>query len=382
MNRQPRLYWSDVLAQVHRHLPVEMQDELAAFLARQREALFGALCQARRFPYLVTLNCGMGRDSIAMLCLLAEGRLLCEGQVLRPVDVDAVVFSDTGTEWPFTYALVPEVRAFCARMGVPFYVLAKPTEYGARGWRDNPRGKGDRSEPAWVVGAEEWSIEARAAGGVYHRRIPIAQEFMRFAKIAVTVNSSCTDNHKVQPIRRWLSDLCERTFGIDNRSWGVLCRKQLRQRHRVLIGIAADEASRAINTGRPSYEWTVYPLLEAGIKKADEAEILARHGFDLPNLPVRKSGCFICPYQPVGWYWVLRELYPRLWKLTIEYEAAALAKNPKMTIVKGKPIAEAVEAWRERNPRATYEAVLSKSYDRCAPATTPDRGEKTAGLAS
>jgi hypothetical protein len=53
-----------------------------------------------------------------------------------------------------------------------------------------------------------------------------------------------------------------------------------------------------------------------------------------------------------------------------------------MTIVKGRPIAEAVAAWRERNPFATYEAVLSKSYDRCAPATTPDRSEKAAGLAS
>ena len=67
----------------------------------------------------------------------------------------------------------------------------------------------------------------------------------------------------------------------------------------------ADEAHRAIKTGRPAYEDPIYPLVDMGIEKADEAAILARHGLDW----VRKSGCFMCPFQPVGWFWALREWF-------------------------------------------------------------------------
>lgn len=31
-------------------------------------------------PHLTTLNCGLGRDSIAMLCLLAERQLAMENR--------------------------------------------------------------------------------------------------------------------------------------------------------------------------------------------------------------------------------------------------------------------------------------------------------------
>lgn len=51
-------------------------------------------------PHLTTLNCGLGRDSIAMLCLLAERQLMVDGEHVGPEAVDAVLFADTGAEWP------------------------------------------------------------------------------------------------------------------------------------------------------------------------------------------------------------------------------------------------------------------------------------------
>ena len=42
---------------------------------------------------IVTLNMGLGRDSLAMLALLIEGQLVVEDRALRPNDIDAVVFS-------------------------------------------------------------------------------------------------------------------------------------------------------------------------------------------------------------------------------------------------------------------------------------------------
>lgn len=331
--------------------------------------------RGRRFPHLVTLNCGLGRDSIAMLCLLRERKLLVEGQLVGPEDIDAVVFSDTGAEWPHTYALLPRVRLFCAEMGVRFLHLRKPPVHGWRGWADNPKAKGDRSDPAWVEGTELWSIERKAFEGAYHRRIPIREEYEQHGKIAVTVSASCTDNHKVQPIRRMRSDLCEQVFGLSARTWSARVRGKANQghgpdapwqRHRVLLGIAADEASRAVYTLEPYYEWPVYPLLEAGIAKADEAAILQAHGFDTAWMPVFKSGCFMCPYQPIGWYEVLRQLHPQLFARVEAYEAAALARNAKMFVVGGKPLVEAVDGWVERHPEQALdrEGVLRKAYHR------------------
>ena len=284
------------------------------------------------------------------------------GESILPEDLDAVIFSDTGAEWKHTWAVLPRVRQICKRHGIRFIVLRKPRKTGPLGWLRNMRAKGDRSLPAWCRGS--WStIEQKAEAGAYHLRLPILNEYMRFAKIAVTVSASCTDNHKVGAIRRCMNDLSVDRFGLNNRQWAHRVRTGKLPRHRVLIGIAADEASRAINTGRPHYERAVYPLLEMGIDKAAEAEVLERHGLG----HVKKSGCFMCPYQPVGWYWALRETNPRAWQDVIDYEATALAANPKMHIIgaaKGRPIEETVARWRERNPGATIEAVLTKEYGR------------------
>lgn len=323
-----------------------------------------ALFRAR--PGLTVINCGMGRDSVAMLCLLAEGRLVCDGRVLAPGDVDAVIFSDTDAEWPGTYAAVPRVRALCERMGVRFLVLAKPPEWGPQGWRTNQRPKGSKDLPVWVQHCPGSTIEERARLGYYHRRLPIIEEYARFQTIAVTVSASCTANHKVLVIRRVLDDLCRERFGVSCVAWGNLARAGAVERHRVLIGIAADEADRAIDSGRPYYEQVRYPLVEMGVSKADEAPILARHGLD----DLHKSGCFICPYQPAGWFWALSELYPELFARAVAYEAAALERNPKMWVLGStkRPLPEAVAAWRARNPDATHESVLAKSYCRSASA--------------
>ncbi len=48
--------------------------------------------------------------------------------------------------------------------------------------------------------------------------------------------------------------------------------KGLRQPHLVLLGIAADEAHRAIAGEKgPKYETNAYPLVEMGVSKAMEA---------------------------------------------------------------------------------------------------------------
>ena len=320
---------------------------------------------------IVTLNLGLGRDSLAMLGLLAEGRLVAEGRRLGPADIDAVVFADPGAEWSHSLALLPRIRRFCMRHALRFVVIAKPAPetwsaylVGLPAPRTPERRAALDGRP-WRA-SEPASIEEKAATGWYHLRPPILEDYQSRGTIASRASKDCTINHKVEPIRKLVSDLSLERFGLDNRAWGAEVRAGRRWPHLALIGIAADEAERAVfahpllGGSGPWYATEAYPLIEAGISKADEQPILSRHGFS----DARKSGCYLCPFQPIGWFWALRETDPEGWASVVAYEAAALAENPRMFLVGKTPIPEAVNAWRARNPNATVEAVLSKDYAR------------------
>lgn len=362
------------------------REDLERFLRRHRarlEALAGAGLARTMLPAelprerIVTLNLGLGRDSLAMLGLLVEGALVAEGRAVQVGDVDAVVFADPGAEWGHTYALLPRVRRFCMRHGLRLLVLDKPPREGEGGWArylgelprpGTPTRRAALRERPWRTPGPE-TPEARAAAGYYHLRAPILDDYAERGTIASRGKKDCTENHKVEPIRKLTEDLALERFGLDHRAWGREVRARRRWPHLALIGIAADEAGRAryahplLGGTGPWYATEAYPLVELGVTKADEQPILARHGFG----DARKSGCFLCPFQPVGWYWALRERDPARWREVVAYEAAALAKNPRMFLVGDSPIADAVEAWRARNPDATVEAVLSKDYARtCA----------------
>lgn len=322
-------------------------------------------------PHLTTLNCGLGRDSIAMLCLLAERQLMVDGEHVGPEAVDAVLFADTGAEWPHTYALLPRVAAWCAGLGLPFYHLAKPSEAAIAA---DERPKGSRDAPHWMTAT---TIEERCATGYYHRRPGIVREYMRRATIAVRSAANCTDNHKIQPMRRLLGDLCEARFGVDLSGWGRLVRRGLALPHVRLIGFTMDELERAAPHKGPSYERLAFPLIEARLTKADEGRILRRHGFDDIDAPVLKSGCYVCPWQSAGWFWALSVQHPELYAVAVAYEAAALARHPKMFVCGGDPqlaLPEKVVWWRANNPGAQVEQVLRKDYHRGCRAVNPAQG--------
>lgn len=388
---------------------------------------------------LVILNMGAGRDSIAMLILLVEGRLRAEGYPIYVSDVDAVVFADTGAEWDHTILLLSRIRAFCERYGLRFLHLRKPSDATWRGWAEAQRaarleqakGWDDVAESelaplyeardaqlaearrlrtaelrataplylegvrerwkeriaeikreckraaakiaapyrytaeqaTWAYGAE--GVDARAADGSYHLRPPILDDYAYKDTIACRDDKSCTANHKVLPIRRVTNDLAQERFGAwaDNRAWGEAVKRKERQPHLNLIGLAADETDRLAKGGDQGafsarYVTEAFPLAELGIRKEDEAPILERHGFG----EVRKSGCWMCPHQPVGWWWALREVAPDRFAAAADYEERAAARVPSLRIVGEVPLAEAVDAWRARNPDATVDEVLSKTY--------------------
>lgn len=104
----------------------------------------------RNADHLVTINVGMGRDSIAMLCLLIEGALFTGGGFLHVSDVDAAIFADPGAEWAHTYAELP--RWFWALRETDPQRWAEVLAYEAAALGENPK--------MWVSGRSKMPLPA------------------------------------------------------------------------------------------------------------------------------------------------------------------------------------------------------------------------------
>jgi hypothetical protein len=326
---------------------------------------------------LTVLRCGMGRDSLAMLCLLVEGGLIAGGRSVTLRDVDAVVFTDVGAEWRSTYALVPRIRALCEQHGLRFLFQRKPAPEHAATFTAACRAAGTmRGVPRPWRAVDPGTIEGRCSTGWYHLRVGIMDDYASRDAVVAYKDGGCTANHKIMPGLALVDDLCRERFslGCSDNGWGNLVKKGLRRPHRILLGIAADEAQRAVYDGARLYEQALYPLIEMGVTKAREAAILARHGFDTAH----KSGCVMCKFASPAWAWALSVTEPDTFAKVGAYEANALdngrkADNeqyvyPKYVAADGRRrlrIAEVVADWRERNPDATVKAVMAKDYKRC-----------------
>jgi hypothetical protein len=365
---------------------------------------------------LVILNMGLGRDSMAMLALLAEGKLRAEGHQVRPQDIDAIVFSDPGMEWDHTYQAVADVDRVLDKIArktgvrVPFYALKKPPKAAwdaylktvADVWATGARGGSHEPHRLWRRALGETSIQEKAAGGYYHLRAPIDSDYARGRPHPFAIDfgeTACTDNHKVQVIRRLMLDLGKQKFGDSYTSsrWKSLVMAGERAPHVNLLGIAAGEGSeasgpralymhpydahhdlqlaelkqrveqreargrgvkalnkkiRALERGGPLYVTEAYPLVELGISKDDEGPILARHGLG----HIKKSGCVFCHSQPPEWYWLLWEKARRgdRWAKTsldriVEYERASMGYRNAKTGERGKAIFRG-SPWQTKEP--------------------------------
>lgn len=162
--------------------------------------------------------------------------LAVRNETARP---DAIVFADTGDESPDTY---------------DFMAIFGP-------WLE------DRGLLFRRVRRDGLALVERYTAA---RRIPMRRV------------SSCTENYKIGPVRRWLRrNGCAKTtlrHGDD--------------RPRVQIGISWDEMDRMIASDA---KWIVneYPLIDLRLNRDDCKAIIAAEGFEVPP----KSGCMCCPWQ-------------------------------------------------------------------------------------
>ncbi len=86
-----------------------------------------------------------------------------------------------------------------------------------------------------------------------------------------------------------------------------------------LIGISTEESHRVKLDVRKGIE-SRFPLIEYEIDREECKKIILDHGLPLPI----KSGCWFCPYQPVGEWRRLRRVHPDLFCKAVRLENQAI----------------------------------------------------------
>jgi hypothetical protein len=302
-------------------------------------------------PRLVVLNMGLGRDSMSMLSMLKHGELMAEGRPVYPEDLDAIVFSDTGTEFEHSIQVIPIVQAFAKKIGVPFYWLKKPPKpqwqrflkevVKERKKRKSAGYRGVRAADAEAMRAwrrgKNLSLMQKADRGYYHLKAPLLEDYQsRGFTVPKRMDiKDCTVKHKVDVIRRFMNDLGVEKFGMTNAQWGSMVKKGLAVPHLNLIGFDLEEGRadyrtpcnpKRTSTG-PWWVTEAFPLVESKITREDEKSILSREKWKRKtwNDIVFKSGCFICPWQRPSYYYALRELSPPDWRRAVKYQKTNVA---------------------------------------------------------
>ena len=210
-----------------------------------------------------------GKDSTCLALLMIE----------RGLPVDAVIWADTGMEFPEMYDHIAKVDEYLYReRGLHITALRSPKSFEYMMF-DEPKQK-----PS--------ALENRARLGVppYGNGWP-----------GIKVRW-CTGQLKTHQISKELN--------------------RLKGRHRLqqYVGIAADEAWR--------FKGLHYPLVEWGITEAQALQICYDRGFDFGGLYeiYHRASCWCCPFQRIGELRSLRRHHPELWARLLDLDNRARAQ--------------------------------------------------------
>ncbi len=210
-----------------------------------------------------------GKDSTCLLLLMIE----------RGLPIDAVIWADTGMEFPEMYAHIAKVGEYLYQeRGLHITVLRHPR------------------------GFEYFMLEVpQQKKAAIERRITMGQPLYGYGWPGVKVRW-CTGQLKTHLITKEV-----------NRLKG---QHQLQQ----YVGIAADEAWRCKGLN--------YPLVDWGITEAQALQICYDRGFDFGGLYeiYHRASCWCCPLQRIGELRNLRHHHPELWARLLELDNRARAQ--------------------------------------------------------
>ena len=207
-----------------------------------------------------------GKDSTCLLLLMIE----------QGLPIDAVVWADTGMEFPEMHEHIAKVDQHLYReRGLHITTLRAPKSFEYM-MLDEPKQK-----PSCLENRARLGIPPYGNGwpGIKARW--------------------CTGQLKTHQINKEL-----------NRLKG-------RYRLRQYVGIAADEAWRCKSLN--------YPLVEWGVTGAQALQLCYDRGFDFGGLYkiYRRASCWCCPFQRIGELRNLRRHHPELWARLLDLDRRA-----------------------------------------------------------
>lgn len=191
-----------------------------------------------------------GKDSTCLLLMMLE----------KGMDIDYILFCDTGMEFPEMYEHIKKVDKYISEKYGKHVTVIK-------------------SERTFEYYATEYEKVKGLNKGKHGYGWP------------TMMNRWCTKALKTSVVRKFL-----RAHGMNDSNT------------KMYIGIAADEPKRI--------KGDVYPLFEWGVTEADALQFCYDHGFDWGGLYKTHSrlSCWCCPLQSLEDMKVLYRDFPQLWK--------------------------------------------------------------------
>jgi len=218
---------------------------------------------------MIVISYGVGTDSTA---LLVEAHRRC----IRP---DLIVWADTGSEHPRTYAYLTVIRDWLASVGFP-----------------------DLTVTRWI----------RRDGS--HTPLHEVCEDRKELPSAAYGYAGCSSKWKRQPIDRLIDTHPDVIAALQH---GEVVERW--------VGYSVDEEHRIgrLPTDGP-YRWRA-PLAEWDIDRADARQAIICAGLPLPG----KSACWLCPHTRPAEVRALRAEHPDLYQRAVAIEAGANLESVK-----------------------------------------------------
>ena len=210
-----------------------------------------------------------GKDSTALLLLMIE----------RGLPIDAVIWADTGMEFPEMYGHIAKVdEHLCRERGLHITALRSPKSFEYMMF-DEPKQK-----PS--------CLENRT-------------------RLGIPPYGNCWPGIKV----RWCTGQLK-THQISKELNRLKGRHNLQQ----YVGIAADEAWRCKGLN--------YPLVDWGVTETQALQLCYDRGFDFGGLYeiYHRASCWCCPFQRIGELRSLRRHHPELWARLLDLDNRARAQ--------------------------------------------------------
>ena len=208
-----------------------------------------------------------GKDSTAMLLMMIE----------RDMPIDAVLFADTGVEFPEMYEHLARVDAYLyEKRGLHITTLRHPKGF-------------------------EWLMfdEPKKKPSTIERRLRLGFPLCGSGWPGIRARW-CTGHLKIDLINKETKRLNAGKPALH------------------FVGIAADEAHRCKDQQ--------YPLVEWGVTEADALRYCYAHGFDFGGLYeiYHRASCWLCPFQRIDQLRKLRTHHPELWEKLLALDQRAI----------------------------------------------------------